>query len=131
MIDDDNIIRGLFTDYFRTKKEYEFYTAIDPEEGWQKVIEYRPDCIILDLILPKNLSTTADLEEANKEYGFSLLVKLRQASETKNVPVLIFSNLTDPEDIDRAKKIGADSYLVKTGVVPSQILAKIKQLLGE
>ena len=130
MIDDDNIIRDLFKFFFKTKKNFEFYTAVDMEEGWQKIIEYKPDCIILDLILPENLSATAESQEPNKEFGFKLLSKLKQAPETKDKPVLIFSNLSDPEDIERCKKFGADEYLAKTGVVPNQVLAKIQKLLG-
>ena len=129
MIDDDSIIRGLYRDYFARREEYDFYLAIDPEEGFKKAVEVMPDLIIMDLILPKNLTAPLDIEEANKEFGFKLLERIRKDERTANIPLVVFSNVDSDDDRAKTKELGANDYLVKTGAVPSQLMAKIESLL--
>jgi DNA-binding response OmpR family regulator len=89
-------------------------TAYDGEEAL-KIIEGETfDMILLDLILPK-------------KDGFAVLTELN----TKNIktPVIVLSNLSQAEDVDRAKKMGAADYFIKSNTPISSIVEYINKIL--
>ena len=131
MIDDDHVIRKLYTDFFAAREQYELIVAADPGEGFSKAREVRPDLIILDLVLPKNLMVTVEQEEINKEFGYNLLKDLKIDQTTKNIPIIIFSNLAGDQDRRRALAEGAIEYVEKTNSLPSELLASIEKVLGK
>lgn len=90
--------------------------AVDGYEGLKKTFEFKPDLIILDLLLP-GLS------------GFAVLEKLRAAEETKNMKVVILSNLGDDYDVKKGMALGVEYYFVKANWTPQQIVDKIKEIL--
>lgn len=77
----------------------------------------KPDLVLLDLLLPKR-------------GGFTVLERMKEDKDTKDIPVIVLSNLGTPEDIDRTKKLGADKHLVKAHTIPSQIVDEVKRCLG-
>lgn len=77
---------------------------------------FKPDLIILDFIIqPRN--------------GLEILAALKQDQELKEVPVVIFSNLQQPSDIEKCLALGAVDYWVKTNVTRQETLARIKNIL--
>jgi len=72
--------------------------------------------IILDLILPR-------------KNGFDVLDDLRKDSRTKNIPVIVLSNLAQEIDIKEALARGAREYLVKTETRLEDVIKKIKKWL--
>jgi CheY-like chemotaxis protein len=131
MIDDDHVIRKLYTDFFAAKPGYEMTTAMDPVDGLKKANEWQPDLIVLDLILPKNLSVTVEEEEKNKHYGFDALQKLKTDEKTKSIPVIIFSNLVGDEDRQKAMALGAAEFVSKTTSLPAELLQRIAAVLSQ
>ncbi len=93
-------------------------SALDGEIGLRLAGTKKPDLILLDLILPKI-------------HGFEVLKKLKQAEETKNIPVIILTNLEGMKDVDMALETGAATYLVKAQYSLEEILEKIKKVLGD
>lgn len=86
----------------------------DSKQILQDVItQNKPDLILLDLILPD-----AD--------GFTVLKELKTNSTTATIPVIILSNLAQPEDREKAKQLGAEDYLVKADLSFDQIVELIK-----
>ena len=83
-----------------TKEGYEVISALDGETGLRLAQTQTPDLIILDLILPR-------------VHGFEVLKALKDNEETKNIPVIILTNLEDMADIEQALELGAKTYLVK------------------
>lgn len=97
-----------------TKEGYEVISALDGETGLRLAQTQTPDLIILDLILPR-------------VHGFEVLKALKDNEETKNIPVIILTNLEDMADIEQALELGAKTYLVKANYNLEEVLEKIKQ----
>lgn len=115
MIEDDNFLRKLYRDQL-TRAGFEFIEATNGIEGTNKIISENPDLILLDLMLPmKN--------------GFEVLAEIKKNKETKNLPVVIFSNLGQEADVKSGLELGANDYLVKTDIRLSEVINKIKQRL--
>jgi len=119
LIEDDQILLRMYTKKFETEG-FEVSVAVDGEEGL-KILEAaspKPDIILADVMLPKM-------------NGFEFLEKAKQNEATKNVPVILLTNLGGGmQDKEKGKALGAADYLVKSEVTPSQIIEKVNKLLG-
>lgn len=93
---------------------YDVTVAATGQEGVDQAVPGNFDLIILDLILP-----VMD--------GFTVLAKLKEQGVKS--PVLVLSNLSQQEDVDKVKALGAIDFLVKSNVQLSQILDYIKKIL--
>ena len=87
------------------------------EDALSAAVSYRPDLILLDVMIPK-IS------------GFDVLDILRNTPDTTNVRVIILTALSQPKDKERAEKLGADDYLVKSQVVISDVVERVRHHLG-
>ena len=117
IIEDDKFLRELIMQKVKTEG-YEVVGATDGEEGLKMAGEENPNLILLDLILP-----TMD--------GFEVLRKLKEQESTKNIPVIILSNLGQKEDIDKGMELGAKDYMIKAHFTPGEITEKIKSIVKE
>lgn len=116
IIEDEEILLEVL----QKKLIYEGYnidTAEDGETGLEKIKKFMPDLILLDIILPK-------LD------GFGILEILHQDQKLSSIPIIIISNSGQPVEIDRAIRLGAKDYLVKTEFDPMEVIEKVKNLLG-
>jgi DNA-binding response OmpR family regulator len=107
-------------DIYRTRFEAEGFEVIwvsDGEQSLVKAMEIIPDLIIMDIMMPK-----ID--------GFNAIDILKNTDETKDVAIIAVSALSQPSDINRAKQLGADDFLVKSQVNISDVVSKIKKLLA-
>jgi len=100
------------------REGYEVVTALNGEIGLKLAKTQSPDLILLDLILPKM-------------DGFVVLEKLREAPETKEMPVIILTNLERMEDVERALELGAATYLVKANYTLKEVVEKVRQALAK
>ncbi len=100
-----------------TKAGFDTRVATDGVMALDILKSFTPELIILDLIMP--------LKD-----GFSVLEELAQNQQTSNIPVIVMTNLGQKEDIDRAMKLGAKDYVIKSDIDPNQLVAKINSLLG-
>jgi len=120
-IEDESALQKTFGD-FLSQEGYEMISALDGEVGLRLANPptggQKPDLILLDLILPK-------------VNGFEVLKQLKESPATKEIPVIILTNLEGIKDIDRVIGLGASAYLVKTQYTLDEIIAKIKNVLGE
>lgn len=83
-----------------------------------KILESEvPDIIILDLLLP-GIS------------GFDVLEKCKSDEKIKNIPVIILSNFSQNDEIERAKKLGASKFLVKASIVLDDLVREIETVLA-
>jgi len=116
IVEDDEFLRSLNAKRLETEG-FEVIVAVDGQEAIAKLAEIKPDLIFLDLLLP-NVD------------GFEVLTKIKQDESTKAIPVIVFSNLGQPEDIEKAKKLGANDFMVKANFTLDDVIQKIKQVLG-
>jgi len=112
--DEQTLIKAL--EMIFKREEWELKIAIDGEGGLKMAFEEKPDLILLDIILPKM-------------NGFEVLKQLKRDKKTKDIPVLILSNLGDEEDIRKGLKLGAKDYLIKTDYKIEELTKKVKGLL--
>jgi CheY-like chemotaxis protein len=103
-----------------TKEGYEISVARDGEEGLKvmKEMEPKPDLILLDIIMPKM-------------GGFEVMEEMKKDPELEKIPVIVISNSGQPVELDKAKKLGAKDWLIKTEFDPKEVLEKIKKLIGK
>lgn len=110
-IEDDKFIADLLIKYLRGK-EVEIDLAIDGETGLEKARRGGYTLILLDLVLP-GVS------------GYDILKQLKQEPTTKDIPVIILSNLGQPQEIERGLELGAEAFLVKAQLDMEEILNKL------
>jgi len=106
-------------DLYETKLEqsgYDVIKASNGEEGFSLATLEVPELILLDILMPK-----VD--------GYELLKKLKADDKTKNIPAIIFSNLSQKEEIEKGLKLGAKDYIIKTSITPTELEAKVKEYL--
>ena len=93
---------------------YEVTNAFDGQEVIDFVEKEQFDLILLDLIMPK-----VD--------GFGVMTKLKEKGNT--VPVIILSNLSQAEDTEKAKELGAKDFFVKSNTPLSEIVNHVQEVL--
>lgn len=116
-VEDESALQKTFGERL-SPEGYEVISALDGEIGLRLAKTKKPDLILLDLILPK----------AN---GFEVLKELKEDKETKDIPVIVLTNLEGIEDINKAIELGATTYLVKAQYSLEDLVEKIKKVLGE
>lgn len=101
LVDDDPLIIRMYQKKLSTDG-YTVSTAFNGEEAMVEVLKQKPDLILLDVMMPRM-------------NGVETLKVLKEKSETKDIPVIILTNLGDNEDdVTNAKQLGALDYLVKS-----------------
>jgi DNA-binding response OmpR family regulator len=96
---------------------YETEGAVDGEDGLEKVKSFQPDLVLLDLVMPKM-------------DGMQVLKKLKEDESTRDLSVVILTNLSDYERISEALSLGAKDYLVKANYSLADLLEKVKTVLS-
>ena len=114
IIDDNEFYAKLLGQKFAEIK-YEVSSCNDGIQGLDSATKNRYDLIILDLIMP------------GKD-GFEVLEKLRQATLTHKTPIVVFSTLSQDEDVEKVKKLGASGHVSKYGDSIENIIQKILAL---
>jgi len=115
-VEDDNFLGGLISKKLHSEG-YDVAYVSSGEDALAKIEEKRPALILSDIMLPGM-------------DGFELLQKVKSEDGLKDIPVILFSNLSQEEDINKGLEMGATSFLVKSNVVPDQIINKIKEILA-
>lgn len=116
LAEDDKFLSTAMGD----KLSREGFTVLRATNGIEAVATAKtehPDLILLDIIMPQKT-------------GFEVLAELRLDGATRNIPVIILSNLGQEADINKARGLGAIDYLVKSEVEMKLVVAKIKEALA-
>jgi CheY-like chemotaxis protein len=116
LVEDDNNLREIYGARLLAEG-YEIVSAKDGEEALAMAVKEKPDLIISDIMMPK-IS------------GFDMLDILRTTAETKNTKVIMMTALSQSEDKDRAGKLGADRYLVKSQVTLEDVAKAAQEVLA-
>jgi CheY-like chemotaxis protein len=98
-IEDDELMIDLIDRKF-SGKDFDLVNVNSGKVAVKTIEREMPDVIVLDLILPE-----VD--------GFEILDILKKNDKTKNIPIILFSNLGSDEDIEKGQRLGAAKFLVK------------------
>ena len=111
IIEDDQSLVKIINEALDAEK-FKTVLALEVDEGLDKAILENPDLIVLDILLPG-------------QSGFTCLRNLKNNRKTKDIPVIILSNLGQAEEIREALKLGAVDYLVKADFTIDEVIKKI------
>lgn len=116
LVEDDLFLLRMYEKKF----EIEGFTvevAHDGNEGIVKAEAFRPDVILMDIMMPKLT-------------GLQALQRLKENTQLQSIPVLVLTNLSNTDDAAAASKAGAAGYLVKSDLTPGQVVEQVRNLLG-
>lgn len=114
IIEDDMFLQGLEVNKL-LKSNYEVMTAGTGADGMKKILEPGIDLILLDLILP-------DFD------GFEILKKIKETDGLKDIPVIVFSNLSEDKDIEKARALGVNDFMVKSNFSLDELIEHIENI---
>ncbi|HDZ54227.1 MAG TPA: response regulator [Candidatus Nealsonbacteria bacterium] len=100
------------------REGYEVAVARDGVEGLKKIKEVKPDLVLLDIIMPKM-------------GGFEVMETMSEDEELKKIPIIVISNSGQPVELDRAKRLGAKDWLIKTEFDPQEVIDKVIKQIGK
>jgi CheY-like chemotaxis protein len=115
LVEDDNNLREIY----EARLQAEGYTIVSAKDGEEALVvakAEKPDLVIADVMMPK-IS------------GFEMLDIMRNTDELKDVKVIMLTALGQSDDQQRADKLGADRYLVKSQVTLEDIVKVTHELL--
>ncbi len=116
LVEDDSDLGTVYQSRLELEG-FEVRRVANGEEALSNAVEFKPDLILLDVMMPKI-------------NGFDVLDILRTTPETMSIRIIMLTALSQAKDVERAKSLGADDYLVKSQVVISDVVARIKYHLG-
>jgi len=115
-VEDDDALANVYMTRLQAEG-FDVKRVPNGEEALTATLQYRPDLILLDVMMPK-------------VSGFDVLDILRNTPEVGNVKVVMLTALSQDSDKERASKLGVDDYLVKSQVVIADVVERIKRHLN-
>src|SRR3989344_3762422 len=95
-----------------------------------KVLIIEDDKFIAEALVTKFKNNGLDIRLPGKD-GFEILKDLKKDDKTKNIPVVIVSNLGSKEDLEKGKQLGAAGSMIKATVTPEEIVEKAKEVMAK
>ncbi|HEX9502745.1 MAG TPA: response regulator [Patescibacteria group bacterium] len=115
IVEDEEILLTALCEELK-QEGFEVVGAKDGMEGVEKAVSEKPDLILLDLVMPR-------LD------GIGALKQMKENPETKDIQVVILTNLSDYDKVSEALSLGAMDYLVKANYRLEELVAKIKTVM--
>lgn len=116
LVEDDTALAAVYKSRLELEG-FEIHEVNNGEEALSAAIQFKPDLILLDAMMPK-IS------------GFDVLDILRNTPDTAGIRVIMLTALSQPKDKERAESLGVDDYLVKSQVVIGDVVERIRHHLG-
>jgi len=116
LVEDDVALSNVYKSRLQMEG-FETREVNNGEQALSAALEFKPDLILLDAMMPK-IS------------GFDVLDILRNTPETANIRIIMLTALSQPKDKERAESLGVDDYMVKSQVVIGDVVERVKYHLG-
>jgi len=113
IVEDDELMLRMYQKLF-SYVGFETVVAKDGEEGLSLALSEKPKLIVLDIMMPKI-------------NGLDVLKALKENPETKNIPVVLLTNLSDDAVLTDAFRLGATGYLIKSQIANNELIDEVKQ----
>ena len=118
LLDDDQFLLNMYALKFKNSG-FDIETANNADTALRTLRDgYSPNAILCDLIMP-----TMD--------GLEFIKKLRDEHLSPDSAILVLTNTSQSADIERAKSLGVDGYIVKATATPSEVVAEVKAILAK
>jgi CheY-like chemotaxis protein len=118
LVDDDSFLLNMYSLKFE-KSNYEVVSALSSQEAINKLKDgFKPDILIFDVIMPGM-------------DGIDLLSAVRNQHLADQAKCMMLTNQGESVDIDKAKKIGIDGYIVKATSIPSEVVKAVENILAK
>jgi len=116
LVEDDDALANVYVTRLQAEG-FDVRRVSNGEEALAAALSYKPDLILLDVMMPK-------------VSGFDVLDILRNTPETANLKIIMLTALSQDSDQKRARALGVDDYLVKSQVVISDVIDSIRHHLA-
>jgi DNA-binding response OmpR family regulator len=116
IVEDDLVLQKTLDEYL-VGDGFKTIRASNGEEAITAAKKEMPDLVLLDIILPK-------------KDGYEVIKELKAAQQTKKIPIILLTNLGGVRDVEKALKLGATTYLIKSDYKLEEIVRKIKEILN-
>ena len=116
LVEDDVFLAGIYQKKFEMEG-FKVMVSDNGEKGAIDAKKKKPNIVLLDILLPK-------LD------GFAVLAKLKGDPDTKNIPVILLTNLGQKDDVEKGLQNGAVDYLIKAHFKPSEVVDKVRKVLN-
>ena len=114
LVDDDELMIKMYQGKFKDDG-FDVATAFDGQSGYDKTLEFKPDLILLDIMMP-NVN------------GLEMLKKLKGNPATKKIPIILLTNVGGgDENVDLGLSLGAVAYMVKAHYDAKDVVKKVKE----
>lgn len=115
IVEDDRFLADAYQQFF-ANMGVSIVVLTDGAKVVEQALKLQPSVILLDILLPI-------------KDGFTILHELKHLEKTKNIPVVVASNLGQPEEIAKGKNLGAADYIVKSETSLTEITSILKKYL--
>lgn len=115
IIEDEPALADIYSTKMRIDG-YDVVTAGDGVEGLDAAVRLVPDIILLDVLLPI-------------KDGFEVLKDLKATPKTREIPVIILSNLGQEYEVKRGLQLGACCFLTKANLTPTMVATEVRKVL--
>ena len=118
ILDDDQFLLDMYVKKF-TDEGYTVRSCMAVHEAIQ-ILEhgFATDAVVFDLTMPQ-------------ESGYDLLKQLKEKGLAKEAVKVVLTNLSSEEEEAKTKSLGADAYIVKATMIPSEVFNTIDGLIHE
>jgi len=121
LVEDERQIVDIYHDFLEMNG-YDFLSTKNIQEALQITEFEQPDLVLLDIIIPKPENTIA-------EQGWEYLAAVKKNSKTKDIPIIVFTNLDTHRDRVKSEKMGAAAYIFKRDCTPREVMETIAEII--
>lgn len=115
IVEDDTVLRDVLAEKLQ-RSGYIVDIAQDGVIAMERIRAVRPDCILLDILMPR-------------KSGIEVMEEMHADENLRGIPVIIISNSGQPVEIKRAQELGAKEFLIKAVFDPNEVLEKLRKVL--
>ena len=117
LVEDDGLMSRMYSRIF-TYEGYEVEIAADGEAGFVKAKEFQPDLVLLDVMMPRM-------------NGLELIKKLKGDERTRDIMLVLLTNLGIQEKLDEAMQMGATGCIIKSNHPPEEVVKMVGEFLNK
>jgi CheY-like chemotaxis protein len=118
LLDDDKFLADMYSMKF-TQEGYEMNACLSVNDAIAALKKgFEPDAVVFDIVMPEH-------------DGFDFLQMLSSEKLAPNAVRIALTNQSDDQERDKAVQLGADRYIVKASMIPSEVVAAVGEEIAK